>query len=598
MCGIGGVLRFDGAEVDLGLLRRMAGSLAHRGPDDEGVYTAGPLGLVNRRLAVLDPTPQGHQPMGSPDGSLWLTHNGEIYNYQELRAELSAAGRVFKTGTDTEVILAAFEAWGIACLERFVGMFAFALWDARDDTLWLARDRLGIKPLHYACDGQRLVFASEIKTLFLDGDVHKEMRAEAFAEYLAYTHPLERDTTWFKDVHTVPPGCYGRVNDGRLEVTSWWDPVDCYRRSPAEGPDLVHEVREQLEDAVTLHVRSDVSLGAYLSGGLDSSLVVGLVAETLPDPVWTFSGAFAEGERYDERRYVRLVVDRWHTVHHEVVPDDEAFRHDIGQVAWQLDEPSVGVAAFSQYEVCRLVKDSGVKVVNGGQGGDEVFGGYPRYLRHTEPGWAGALRQAFDLPVMKAHVRRRLYDGSFGRRVTGLHPDLARRLGDFRPTRPSALADPVADAMYFDLRYYLPALLQVEDRMSMAMSIESRLPLLDHRLVELAASIPSSTLMPDGRLKGLLRQSVADVVPTEIVERRDKAGFPTPFGPWVRGPLGGWARDLLLGPDFTARRVFAPRYLRALLDLHQKTPLPMTYPLWVAVSVALWFEAFDPGIDW
>lgn len=600
MCGIAGILGFDGSDpAAVGDVERMAAAIAHRGPDDEGFYVDGPLVIGNRRLAVLGPGPAGHQPMTLPDGSLVVTHNGEIYNYVELRGQLEDRGHHFTTSTDTEVILHAFAEWGITCVDRFIGMFAFALWDVKQRALWLARDRLGVKPLHYVIDRRRLAFASEIKALRELPGVARRARAEGLAQHLAFTHSIEPDRTCFEDVRSLPPGAYGHVGRDGLKVVRWWDPIDLYRNPVGGRSGLSDQVRGALDQAVRLHVRSDVPIGAHLSGGLDSSLVVGLMSQQLAQPVQTFSGAFDEGGRYDERRFIESVVNRWHSPNHTVTPTADDFRSQALELAWTLDEPAMGAAAFSQFEVCRLVRHSGVTVVNGGQGGDEVFGGYPRYLLPLSRGVTSRAKVLVDPAVIKAHVRRRMYDGSFGRLVSGLHRDFVHRLGGYRPRRPVVIPeDPVADQMYFDLRHYLPAILHGEDRLSMAHSIESRVPLLDHRVVELAATIPASEKIPDGHLKGLLRQAVADVVPTDVLERTDKLGFPTPFGPWTRGPLSKWVRDLLLGDSFTARRVYSPQHLRRLLTIHERSPFLVTYPLWAATAVALWFEAYDPEPDW
>jgi asparagine synthase (glutamine-hydrolysing) len=599
VCGIAGVLHLDGRPAEEGLLRRMAGVLAHRGPDGEGFHCDGPLGLAFRRLSIIDLSPAGDQPMSTPDGALWLVFNGELYNYVELGAELRALGHRFHSRADSEVVLHAFEEWGEACLDRLLGMFAFAVWDARRRRLTLVRDRLGIKPLYLAEHGGSVVFGSEIKALRELPGVGRRARPEAISQYLAFTHAVD-DGTWFEAVQRVPPGGLVTVSSEEgLSRRQWWDPLPLYRQ-PARGSgrDAPERIRALLEDAVRLHLRSDVPVGAHLSGGLDSSTVVGLIARHQQGRVATFSGAFAEGEAYDERRWIRLVVARYGTDHHEVVPTAEDLRRDLPQLAWHMDEPTAGPGVFPQFRVCRLARDAGVIVVNGGQGGDEIFGGYPRYLlplRH------GGLRRRLRPEVLRTVARRTLYGGRLGRVVTGLHPDLARALRGHRPERPMAIpGDPVAEEMYFDLRHYLPALLHVEDRTSMAVSLESRVPLLDHRLVELAAAIPAAEKLAGGQLKPLLRAAVGDVVPREIVARTDKRGFPTPVRPWLRGPLHDWARRTLLDPSspFAQRRVYSARHLSSVLEAHRRGLPGATHALWSALSIALWFDAFDVEPAW
>jgi asparagine synthase (glutamine-hydrolysing) len=600
MCGIAGVLNLDGRPADPDLLSRMAVVMAHRGPDGEGFHRDGPLGLAFRRLSIIDLSHAGDQPMSTPDGSLWLVFNGELYNFVELGAELRALGHHFQSHADSEVVLHAFEEWGQACLDRLLGMFAFAIWDARRRRLTLVRDRLGIKPLYVAEHDGSVVFGSEIKALRELPGVARRARPEAIAQYLAFTHAID-DQTWFEGVNRVPPGGLVTVAEAEgMRSRSWWDPVDLYRSpSAGAGRGAPQRIRDLLEEAVRIHLRSDVPVGAHLSGGLDSSTVVALVAGLGDGRVATFSGAFAEGAPYDERRWIRLVVERYGTDHREVVPTADELPRDLPRIAWHMDEPTAGPGVFPQYRVCRLARDAGVIVVNGGQGGDEVFGGYPRYLRELRGVERGG-RAALPRPdVLRTAARRELFGGRLAHLLSGLHPDLGGRLRGYRPERPTcALGDRVAEEMYFDLRHYLPALLHVEDRTSMAVSLESRVPLLDHRLVELMAAIPSGEKLAGGALKPLLRAAVRDVVPAEIIDRTDKRGFPTPVGPWLRGPLLDWARRTLLDGRFAQHRVFAPARLRATLEGHRLGLPGTTHLLWSAISIALWFEAFEADSAW
>jgi asparagine synthase (glutamine-hydrolysing) len=581
MCGIAGVFNLDSRPVDLAVLERMSGVIAHRGPDDMGIYVDVNVGLVHRRLAIIDLGAGGHQPMVSADGQTCVVFNGEIYNYLELAAELRGHGCTFRSRSDTEVILHAYRIWGRDCVQHFNGMFAIAVWDRNDRSLWLARDRLGVKPLYYAFDGRRLVFGSEIKALREVDGVGRRANPQAIAQYLERTYPVD-DQTWFDGVQQLPPGTTAHLDArGRLLAETYWDPADLYRRAEPRD-DAPARIRELLEDSVRLRLRSDVPVGAHLSGGLDSSSVVALMSRLSEVPVHTFSGAFAEGAQYDEREFINVVAQRFGTLHHEVVPGWEVVPQLLPTLIWHMDEPSVGPGLLPQFLVCSLSRDHGVTVVNGGQGGDELFGGYPKYLAHHD--LAQRARTAL------GRQRRRLLGGvsrDFHRAVRGL---------DLR--RPGVLADPLANEMYGDVRHYLQALLHVEDRTSMAVSIESRTPLLDYRLVELAASIPSSDKMAGGVLKSVLRDAMRDLLPSVIVDRRDKRGFPTPIGPWMRGPLHQWVRQVVLDPDFLQRRIYTRARLETLLALHRRAAVDATHPLWQALNIALWFQRFDADPAW
>lgn len=608
MCGIAGVVRLGGQALDASSLRRMGDVMAHRGPDDRGEYLDGSVGLVHRRLAIIDLSRAGHQPMTNEDGTLWLVYNGEIYNYLELMPELRARGHVFRSRCDSEVVLHAYEEWGPACLHRFNGMFAIAVWDTVKRQLWLARDRLGVKPLYYVSHQGSFAFASEIKALRQLGGVGLRAHAPAIAQYLQLGYPID-DTTWFEGVRRLMPGCTATLTaGGRLTVEAYWDPVSLYHE-PCSGVPDQGRLRGLLESAVALRLRSDVPVGAHLSGGLDSSSVVGLMARHSETPVHTFSGAFDEGGQYDEREFVRVMTARFGTVHHEVVPRAEQVPEVLSSIVWHMDEPSAGYSVFSQFEVNRLVQQMGIKVVNGGQGGDEVFGGYTKYLlklrrerlRHADHSPATLARNV--LAVARAgalrRAARRLLDDHGGRLWHGHHPDFAAAVADPPPVLPRVLDDALANEMYNDLRHYLPALLHVEDRTSMAFSIESRIPLLDYRLVEFAAGISVGQKLRDGVLKAPLRAAMRGVLPEEIVDRKDKRGFPTPMGLWLRGPLHDWAGGVVRSEAMREARVLSPRHLDLVLSAHRRfATYDGTRVLWPALNVAVWFERFGVTAAW
>jgi asparagine synthase (glutamine-hydrolysing) len=598
MCGITGFVNLDGAPADLALLERMCDLMAYRGPDDAGHHVDGNVGLAARRLAIIDLTEAGHQPMSNQDGSVWVAFNGEIYNHAELFPELVAAGHRFRGRCDTEVIVHAYEEWGADCLARFNGMFAIAVWDARRRRLWLARDRIGVKPLYYAQTAHRFLFGSEIKLLLEDPSVCRRACPEAIAQYLRHGYSID-DRTWFDGIRKVPPGATLTLAEGRATINSFWDPVDRFRH-PAPVADAACRIRDLLVDSVRLRLRSDVPVGAHLSGGIDSSAVVALMAGQSAAPVHTFSGAFAEGREFDERRYARLVVSRYATDHHEVEPTSDGFAETISHLVWHMDEPTAGPGVYPQLMVCRLARDSGVIVTNGGQGGDELFGGYGRHLPAY---WAAVGDRA---TATAARARRRAAARQLMRtlathsRVSGLslyHGSVRRVLRSYRPSLPRLIDDPLGNVLYNDLRTYLVALLQVEDRTSMATSLESRTPFLDYRLVEFVAGLPHTSKMAGGVPKALLREALHGAVPHAILARTDKRGFPTPIGPWFRGPLHGWLSSVLLADGFAERRVLSRPHLRLMVTAHHAGALDASAFLWSALNLALWFERFrvEPG---
>jgi asparagine synthase (glutamine-hydrolysing) len=612
MCGIAGVFDRGGTPADGALLERMAAALAHRGPDGDGFYIDGSVGLAHRALRIIDLSDAAFQPMTLPDSDSWLVFNGEIYNYVELMAELQARGQQFRSHSDTEVVLAAYRAWGVECLSHFNGMFAFALWDRARRRLFLARDRMGIKPLYYWWDGRRLAFASEIKALLCHPAIKAEPDGAAIAEYWRAMYTMGSHT-WFAGIQRLLPGEHMLVDRRGMQVRRYWDLPDHEDGPGRSEASYVEETRALLEDSVRLCLRSDVPVGAHLSGGVDSSAITALLSRRLaPTALKTFSGAFDAGPDYDERRYIGAVAQRYGTDHYETVPTPEDLPATLPRLVWSLDEPVAGPGAFPQYFVCKLTRQSGVIVVNGGQGGDELFGGYfgylPAYLRslvqslrrRPSPDLLAALLGDGLRVAAQPALREAAWEAFGSGRRGRLRPDAAgalppffgptlRRL-DYTPTAretPAGERSILGDALAFDLRHYLPALLQVEDRVSMAWSLESRVPLLDYRLVELAMRIPPHLKLRGLETKRILRRAVADLLPPIVAERRDKKGFPTPIGPWLR--------ETLLGPDALARDLFDPAAVTTLLDDHVAGRGDSSRPLWMMLNTHLWFKQFVEG---
>jgi asparagine synthase (glutamine-hydrolysing) len=522
----------------------MVGIMRHRGPDDEGFYCDEHIGLGHARLSIID-VELGSQPMSNEDETLWIVFNGEIYNYVELREELLEKGHTFRTRSDTEVILHSYEEYGDSFVHHFNGMFAFALWDRRNRRLLLARDRVGIKPLYYVQEGKRLLFASEIKALLESPTCRREVDSASVAEYVERSY-VTGEKTFLSDVKKLPPGHILTLHEGVLRQSEYWDVTFCQEQDRGEAY-YTEQLAWLISDSVRLRLRSDVPLGAHLSGGIDSSTVVCTASELLEEPLKTFSGAFDEGPRYDERQHIRVVAEACGTEHHQVVPTMEEFFRIVSRLVWYLDEPVVGAGVFPQYVVSALAGEH-VKVVLGGQGGDELFAGYTKYYRpyfaerasdlaRFRFGAAAPLtlipdlfkflfnRGGTDIPIF---VRKL----SAPRHSLALSPRLRQVAGQIPPRPMPAGLGRFARMLYVDLKEYLQGLLHVEDRTSMAASIESRVPILDHRIVELAASMPYKHKMRHGVTKYVLREAAKGRVPESILSRRDKMGFPTPIDIW------------------------------------------------------------------
>jgi asparagine synthase (glutamine-hydrolysing) len=635
MCGIAGFVESSaapapfGADASRALVHRMCDVIRHRGPDDEGVWVeggserTGGVALGMRRLSIID-LATGQQPIHNEDQRLWIVFNGEIYNFRELRAELERAGHAFYTSSDTEVIVHAYEQWGAEAIARFRGMFGLALWDRRERTLLLARDRIGIKPLHYALANGRLYFGSEIKSLLCAPDLPRDLNLAALDHYLSFLY-TPADESIFSSVKKLPPGHLLTWQDGRVEVRQYWAlPAD--ETFSGSAQDAVAALREVLSDAVRSHLVSDVPLGAFLSGGVDSSLVVGLMAETSGARVKTFSIGF-EDAAFDELPYARRVAEHFGTDHHEFVvkPDGLGI---LDRLIGHFDEPFADPSAIPTWYVSEMARRH-VTVVLSGDGGDELFGGYDRYLPHPRV-------EAFDRYAPRAFrraaalVASQLPHGMRGKNFlrhvgrTGpgryldairffspdekpslLSNDVRRRLGGLDPeqrlarhfTRYTGLSWP-SQMMRFDAETYLPEdVLTKVDRMSMAHSIESRVPLLDNRVLSFASSLPAAFKIRDGRRKHVLKEVASTLLPREILDR-PKQGFGVPLGAWFRGDLRELFADTLLSSASLTRGYFQAPFVRQLVNEHVAGRRDHSWRLWQLVIFERWhrqYVAVAPG---
>ena len=624
MCGIAGFAEnshFESPEPhrerDRSLVHRMCEVIRHRGPDDEGIHVEQGVGLGMRRLSIIDLS-TGHQPIHNEDGSVWVVFNGEIYNYRDLRHELEAAGHVFYTSSDTETIVHAYEQWGESAFNKLRGMFGIALWDRARKTLLLARDRAGIKPLHFIEDGTRIYFGSEIKSLIAAGVVQPDIDLEALDHYLSYLYP-PRDRSLFTSVRKLPPGHFLRWQDGQTTVVKYWEISACesFRGTDEEAAQALRTV---LSDAVLCHMMSDVPLGAFLSGGVDSSIVVGLMAEVSSRPVKTFSIGFDEPQ-FDELEHARRVADHFTTDHHEFIvrPDGLAI---LDRLVAHFDEPFADSSAIPTWYVSEIARQH-VTVVLSGDGGDELFGGYDRYLPHRRVtqfdrlGLPGARAAAGAVWPLLPHGARgknflrhvsRTDDGRYLDSVAFFQPDekeslytydVRRRLANWnaedtlstRLTRFSSLPAH-SRMMRLDFETYLPEdVLTKVDRMSMAHSIESRVPLLDNKVIDFAATLPSPLKIRNGRRKHVLKEAVRTLLPQEILDRR-KQGFGVPLGVWFRGGLTDIFSDVLCSSRTRQRGYFEARFVDRLVHEHLAGRRDHTLRLWQLLMFELWHRQY------
>jgi asparagine synthase (glutamine-hydrolysing) len=599
----------------------MISALRHRGPDDEGAWSAGPAALGHARLSVID-LAAGHQPLTNEDQTLWITYNGEIYNFAPLREELIARGHVFRTRCDTEVILHLYEEAGEKCLDRLNGMFAFAIWDSRKQSLFMARDRLGIKPLHYAIRDGRMIFASEIKSILAHGNVPRSIDPEAMCEYLSFLC-VGAPRTMFQGIRKLPPGHWLRYDRQGLRVQSYWDlsPSEASGLDPSQ---IERELRDRLSESIRLQLVSDVPVAAFLSGGVDSSSVVALMSSLSATPPTTVTAAFDDGD-YDESIFARRVAERYHTLHHE-----ESVHADAVEItrtlAWHFDEPFADYSAVPTYCVSRAARRH-AKVALSGDGGDECFAGYTRYRWHMSerrirrflPAWLrrwvlGPLARL--LPTDPAssrpvQARRTLLNiamdpaaayaltmSDFRQPASLLTGDFLRTLGGFCPWH--GLADsmnrfgggPLETLLYADTKHYLPDdILAKVDRASMAVSLEVRVPMLDHTLVEFAHRIPVAMKLRGREGKLILKSAMKPYLDAQTLHR-PKHGFEPPVESYLRGPLKEMAADLLLAAAPAYGQYVRKDVVERLWREHQQGTHNHVGMIWTVLMLELWARNF------
>jgi asparagine synthase (glutamine-hydrolysing) len=613
------------AQADAAVVRRMCQVIAHRGPDDEGIFTDGRVSIGMRRLSIVDLT-TGHQPISNEDGSLWIVFNGEIYNHRELRPDLEKRGHRYRTHSDTETIVHLYEEYGPNCVDYLRGMFAFAIWDSRKRRLFIARDRLGIKPLYYRLTAGSLLFGSEIKTILCCPGVRPEFQADVLPEYLAFGY-LSGARTFYAGIQKLMPGHWMEVDEsGVARIERYWDlslePADSSR----DENFYVDSYRDQLEQAVSSHLMSDVPLGVFLSGGVDSSAVAALMTKIRREPVETFSVGYTE-HAYSELPYARIVAEHIHSIHHEVLVSREDFFGSLPHLIWHEDEPIAWPSSIALYFVARLARER-VVVVLTGEGSDETLGGYSRYaftLKNAslDRVYRGLVpsplrRQLRDSiassPLLGAALRRKLshtflgldgeswssfYFDNFFSAFSGkdqaelFSPSYAAGLNgqsayrDVLACWESSSGDMLQRLLYTDIKTYLVELLMKQDNMSMAASIESRVPFLDHKLVEFATRIPRQFQLKGLAGKNILKKAMEALLPHSILYR-PKLGFPTPWSGWLAGSQLDAIERMLLEPRSLDRGYFRRDAVERLFREHRANYRDHYDRIWRLLNLETW----------
>lgn len=616
MCGIAGILDLNGEKISVDRIERMCEAMNHRGPDDTGYYFNGNIGLGHKRLSIIDVS-GGKQPVYNEDKSISIVFNGEIYNYLELKTQLIKNGHKFRSSSDTEVIIHLYEEYDEKCVKYLNGMFSFAIWDSNRQKLFLARDRLGIKPLYYVYEKQKIIFASEIKAILESEYITAEPNYPAIMDYMTLTY-VTGEKTFFKGINKLMPGHILVVEDKHVKIKKYWD-LELKPDYEHDEQYFKNKLGQLLQDSVKITLRSDVPLGCHLSGGLDSSTVCCLASSILDHPIKTFTGAFSENPKYDETNYAKCVANYINAEYFEIYPEIKDFESLLKKLIWYLDEPVVGPGVVPQYFVSKLVSEN-AKVVLGGQGGDEMFTGYSRHLqflfemgmlKHPCKSLVNIMRFGglkglvlFFLNGTSFEPRNRYFQILSGSYITKKEldklftEDFYKNLGTYDCFESFCETFNNIDyenyeyiPFYSDIKNYLPGLLQVEDRTSMMNSIESRVPLLDHRIVEFSGTIPQELKTKNYVLKYIFRETVKNWIPIEIYNRKDKKGFPTPTNEWFK-KFDQQIQDILLNPIALERGIYNKKYIEKILknvnepnNLHKKL-------IWKLLCVEIWFKVF------
>ncbi|MBS1850701.1 MAG: asparagine synthase (glutamine-hydrolyzing) [Acidobacteria bacterium] len=628
MCGIAGWIGRNDEVADAAGVHRMCQTIVHRGPDDEGLYARGPAGLGMRRLSIIDLS-GGHQPIHNEEKNIWVVFNGEIYNFPELRKQLEDRGHRFYTHSDTEVIVHLYEEMGADCVTKLRGMFAIALWDERAQSLLLARDRLGKKPLYYAQHGGRLYFGSEIKAILAVEPSLADVDPEGVLKFFYFGYVPDPNSA-FRAVHKLPPGHLLEYQAGKIQVRRYWDLPAFGSQAPASEEECLEELERRLAEAVRIRLISDVPLGALLSGGVDSSLVVALMARASSRPVKTFSIGFRE-QKFNEAEYARLVAERFGTEHHELVVEPN-LDETLEFLTRSLEEPFADSSMLPTYYVCQMARKY-VTVALSGDGGDELFAGYDRYAVDAQrskldwlPGWAGRLYRGLlhshlpsgtygknfawnaSLPPRDRYLdsisylpgldrERSVFAEDFLQSVAGL-PNPMQQFREYYDSAPAG--SHLERLLYLDVKTYLAGdILTKVDRMSMATSLEARVPMLDHVFVEWVAALPAEWKFRHGTRKYLLKKLAERVGVPRALLHRPKQGFQLPLEAWMKGEMKQKLYGLLLEPRTLQRGYFRPQAVQSMVEEHLRGRRDRSSVLWQMLVLELWQRNFlerQPGV--
>ena len=622
MCGICGIFDFKGHPVDRDLLERMNQRISHRGPDGDGFFVCGPVGLSNRRLSIID-LAGGWQPVGNEDGSLQVVFNGEIYNFIELRDELMEKGHTFKTRSDTEVIVHAYEQWGVECVSKFNGIFAFALWDSNQRRLFVARDHLGVKPLYYAMLGDRMLFSSEIKALLADPSCPREVDIQALSQLFTLRY-VPSPRTLFKGIQKLPPGHRMIIQSSGVHVERYWKSTP-HLRTAVNEQELIEEYQELVEDAVRLQMRSDVPVGLFLSSGIDSASLLAIMGKLSNQPVRTFTIGFENGERTNETDDARALAKMFGSDHNEMIVTAQDYQKYYERYLWDLEEP-VGNETAAAFYFVSLITSKQVKVALTGQGADEPWAGYGRHLGVKMSEAYSRLPQFITKGVLSHIGERWVKNERLKRGLTSLHErDFLSRLVNvysfFTPAMKSQLfqpwikeqissngveakaalrqlqsevkdLDPLTQILYMDTRTNLPDdLLMVGDKTSMANSIEVRVPFLDYRLVEFIETLPPELKIKGRQAKYLHKKAVEKWLPKEVVYRQKK-GFANPIDMWLKTSMRPFLSDCLLSENAAVNKYFNPAYIRETIQRHEGNQSENLRHIYLLLSFELWHQQF------
>jgi asparagine synthase (glutamine-hydrolysing) len=614
MCGLCGLLHLNlEKRADEALVHSMARIIRHRGPDDEGFHVEGPVGLGHRRLSIIDLS-GGHQPISNEDDTCWIIFNGEIYNYRPLAEDLKSRGHVFKTRSDTETILHAYEEFGEDCVHRLRGMFAFAVWDSRKKKLFIARDRVGIKPLYYTVHDNTLYFGSEIKSFFQNPAIPRRMNLDALDEYLSFRY-VPAPKTMFEGIYKLPPGGLMVVEDGKVNVRQYWDLQ--FRQTGEEDLKTWTEKFEQkIRESIDIRLMSEVPLGVFLSGGIDSSVVTAMMSGMLDEPVKSFSVGYTQKDHINEFPFARQVAGRYECDHRELEISPTDFGDFVPRLVWHLDEPVADSACVPLFFLSELTRKH-VTVILSGEGADELLAGYYLYkkmLLIEKLRKLPALSQVFGLLGMifpEGKLRKYLRQAALplDRAYRGVSPvftdEQRARLYPGSQKKPGAIQDftesvlsrvpdehPLNRMLYFDTRYWLPDDLLVKaDKMTMASSLELRVPLLDHELMEMAASLPIEAKLEGNNTKRILRDIARPLLPPDILNR-PKKGFPVPIQEWFAGDLSAFSRDSLLSPNSSVGDILDQVEIEEILRRHESGREDCSDRIWTLLVLEHWKRVY------